>query len=118
MTSRDFSPSIIFNVGGLNYYYLNGIDRANLKKKDIDKLGCMMFLMRIIQFVLIIVVIIEYAKTFKYSDDPTIGIKLIKKLGLIMDLMIISAVLYFIRFVVFLVKKSLRCCCGDDFCRK
>ena len=102
-------------VGGLNYYFLHGKDRANLKKKDINKLERYMFLLRIIQFVLIIVVIYRYINS--NHKDINVGRKLVNELESIMKLLIISAVLYFIRFIVFLVKKTLRCCFGDDCCR-
>jgi hypothetical protein len=80
-----------------------------------------MFAMRFIQIILVCTVLgIQNKQTLQTKQDLNQK-KITAKIGetgdILIYLMIFSVIWYCIRFIMFLVKKTLRACCGDDCCR-
>jgi len=108
MTSRDRSSvsNLIQIQGGRHYYFWFGRERENLKRQQVDWLDCILFLLRFVQLGFIF-----YVLSTLFDE------KVLSKFFIIICLVVISTVLYCIRFIVFVIKKTLRCMCGDNCCR-
>src|SRR4051794_36706974 len=104
-----------FNVGSGSVYYWLGKERGQLKKKQLNILGYIMFGLQFAQILVIVYVLKLQLKANKMNQrSQEVYFKIERTSNILIFLMLITAFWYCIRFILYLFKKTLRCCFGDD----